>query len=219
MSSKLAAVITAQESNRYSEEGDLAQFGNVSLLEWKIAQLKDVFDSQSIYVATSSGKIRNIALQQNVNVVQRSLNNSFSEMISETLSQVDTEDILWANVTSPYFGATLFKVMIERYESRANNYDSVVASKKLSEYVFYQGKSLNFDINQHTSREDNEPVFVITNGCSIASKTQCLEHQKQFGLNPELVEIDRLASYEIKDVDSLAIASELLSQYFKENEV
>jgi hypothetical protein len=45
-------IIPALEKNRYSEHGDLVPFGETTLFEWKIPQVKKVKDIQSIYITS-----------------------------------------------------------------------------------------------------------------------------------------------------------------------
>ena len=54
---KIDIVIPALKKNRYSPKGDLASWGNTTLLEWKISQAKKINDIQNIYVATPDNEI------------------------------------------------------------------------------------------------------------------------------------------------------------------
>ena len=45
-----AIIIPAQEKNRYHDQGDLAPFGQTTLLEWKIAQCKEFVELSQINI-------------------------------------------------------------------------------------------------------------------------------------------------------------------------
>ena len=66
-----AVIIPAQEKNRYHELGDIAPFGDTTLLEWKIAQCKEFIRSSQIYINSESKNIEEIAIRSNVNFIER----------------------------------------------------------------------------------------------------------------------------------------------------
>jgi len=77
----IAVVISAQETNQYHKLGDLAPFGDTSLLEWKISQCKEFIDVSKIYINSDSDIIKNIALKEGVNFIKREKNQSYIELI------------------------------------------------------------------------------------------------------------------------------------------
>ena len=48
----ISIVIPASEKNKYSKKGDLSDWGDTSLLEWKISQAKKVRNIKNIFVTT-----------------------------------------------------------------------------------------------------------------------------------------------------------------------
>ena len=215
----VVAVIAAQEKNRYSEEGDLVQFGNLTLLEWKLTQLRDIFSSEEVWVTTPSDRVELVSRAMGVNVVRREKDAAFPEVIKQVVGAVSSDAILFANTTSPYLGSKDLLELIDCYNSVAHEYDSVVTVKRLQEYVVFRDKPLNYSIDGWVSRSEIEPLLCLTNGASIIRSEVAYSLGRQWGACPFWYEVDRLSSYEIKDIDDFVIACELLSTYYKAKEI
>lgn len=207
-----AVVIPAQEQNPYHDLGDLAPFGDTTLVEWKISQCKQFSADSFIYLSTASDKIFEIAKREGINAIKRSEDLSYGEMLSFTMQQISQEIIVWAIPTAPFVSGRLYENMLEKFLD-LTNYDSLVSVKKLKEYIFFQNERMNFS-EQFISRRDIEPVFQVTNGCYIAYKEHILKKQSLFGNNEFLYEIDDLAAVEIKDIEDFSFANNLISHYF-----
>lgn len=207
-----AIVIPAQETNKYHKFGDLAPFGDTTLLEWKIAQCKEFGKSSQIYISSDSEKIEEIAQKEGVNFRKRNQDLKYIEIIFETLKNINAEDIIWINPTSPFMSSQVYSDMYTKYKCESLN--SLVSVEKKKEYIFFNNKKLNFQDN-FISRSDIEPIYIMTNGCSIIKKNIALENSNLISLNPSFFEVDSFLSTEIKDVHDYSIALEMISIYFK----
>jgi len=105
--------------------------------------------------------------------------------------------------------------MLDKFICLENRFDSLITVLKLNEYIIFKNKALNFEMTGITGRELLEPVYKITNGCFIARRQIYSKYKKYFGVKPYLYEVDALTALEIKDVQDLTIANDLISLYFK----
>lgn len=109
-----AIIIPAQETNKYHKLGDLAPFGDTTLLEWKISQCKEFAPSSQIYISSDSEIIEEIAEKEEVNFIKRKTGLNYQDMLVETIDKVD---IIWINTTSPFMSANVYKAMYEKYQT------------------------------------------------------------------------------------------------------
>jgi len=207
-----AIIIPAQELNKYHKLGDLAPFGDTTLLEWKISQCKEFTKNSQIYISSNSEIIRNIALYEQVNFIQKDENCNYKDMVNNAVDQVDAEIIIWANTTSPFIGSSIYKNMYKKLKN--SNSSSIVSVEMKKEYLFYKNKKLNFS-TEFISREDIEPIYIMTNGCYITYKDEILKNGHLVGSKPILYEVDSFVSTEIKDINDYSIAKDLIFIYFK----
>lgn len=214
----IGVVLPALEKNRYSPLGDLVKFGGSTLLEWKITQLLKVVEKNSIYVSTPSGKIQDMAKAHGVNIIRRKPGSGIQDMMDTSIKEVRTGHILWTNATSPFLGPRHYDSMIKAYLGLdEKKYDSIIAVLRMREYIMYKDKPLNFDIRTSQIRSDIEPVFKVTNACSIAKREVCLKYKKDFGICPFLYEVDKFASMEISEIDDDSMLNDLVAHYFRQD--
>ena len=205
-------IIPAQETSRHHEKGDLAPFGDTTLLQWKIAQCKEFAKTSQIYVNSESQTIKNIVEEEGVNFIQRTTNKSYLDVVYNSISKVDGDNIIWLNCTAPFLdGKTIVKM---RDKFLNENLESLVTVEKKKEYIFYNNKQLNFE-NIFKSRVEIEPVYIMTNSCYIIKKELALNLKSLLNNNPTFYELDSFESIEINDVKDYKMAKEMINIYFK----
>ena len=207
-----AIIIPAQETNKYHKLGDLAPFGDTTLLEWKISQCKEFASSSQIYISSDSEIIEEISEKEEVNFIKRKTGLNYQDMLVETIDKIDTTDIIWINTTSPFMNANVYKAMYKKYQTE--DLSSLVSVEKKKEYIFFDNHKLNFS-DDFISRKDIEPIYIMTNGCYIIKKDTALQSKNLLSNNPELYEIDSFVASEIKDIQDYTIAKEMISIYFR----
>ncbi|MEK9627554.1 MAG: hypothetical protein VW455_00885 [Nitrospinota bacterium] len=219
MSDNFAVVIPALDSNQYYAEGDLVQFGDTTLLEWKIAQILGITSKEKIFISTPSEKIIDLAKSYGVNFVKRGMGSDPSQWIKESVDPIESDYVLWTHATSPFISAGDYRKMLDTFFDLPNDHDSLITVFKEQEYIIFQNKPLNFDVGKFKGRKEIEPVYRNTNGCYITPRENYRQNRIYFGEKPFYYEVDKLTSLEIKDIDHYEMALNLLSLYFKTKEI
>ncbi len=210
---KIAIVIPAQEVNKYHAKGDLAPFGDTTLLEWKISQCLESFNASDIFVTTDSLQAQSVAKLNNINAFIRGINVDYEDMVFDVVKKIDADYILWVNPTSPFISGAEYKNMIENFKSNLDKYNSLVTTSEKSDFVYYDNQQLNF--SKHAKgRSGTTPVYLATNGAYINSKSNILKNKELIGDNPLFYNLNFLESLEVKDVQTYSILKELISFYF-----
>ena len=214
MDDNLAIFIPAQDDNKYHELGDLAPFGDTTLLEWKISQCKEFMKDENIYLSSSSDKVYEIAKEESVNFVRRGHHyEDFDKVLYDFAEKIAEDTILWTNVTSPFLDKETYIKMYKKF-NQLEGCSLLVSSVERKEYSYFENSSLNFK-DKLVPRETIEPVNFITNGCYIFKKDFLLKDGLLFDdKNTHLYNLDKLSSIEIKDILDYAIANDLISIYF-----
>ncbi|MGP2657656.1 cytidylyltransferase domain-containing protein [Malaciobacter sp. WC5094] len=210
-----AIIIPAQETNKYHKLGDLAPFGDTTLLEWKISQCKEFASSSQIYISSDSEIIEEIAKKEEVNFIKRRKQISYAQIIKDTLFNVKEDIILWTNPTSPFFGFKDYQSMINDFRND-ESISSMVSVYSKYDYAYYDKKRLNFG-NTFTPRTKLIPIQIVTNGCYIIKKDIAIQNESLYIDSSFLYELDYLSSIEIKDLHTYQISTELISSYFKKD--
>lgn len=212
---KLTVIIPAQEINRYHKSGDLAPFGDTTLLEWKISQCKKCIDPSNIYILTSSNMIRDIAQKENIQIIKRDDSDDYKTVIMKSLGKINTENIMVCNVTTPFMNPSDYKIMIKQFLTRDKE-DSLVAIVKKQEYSFLERKKINF-VTNFTPREKLNPVALVNNGIYLFTKDSLVKTGSMIGDNPLFYELDDFSSIEIKDILTYQMSNNLIAFYIQKD--
>ncbi|OSM04802.1 NTP transferase domain-containing protein [Magnetofaba australis] len=213
----VAVVVPALQSNRYHPEGDLALFGDVTLLEWKLSQLREAFPLDHIYLSCPQQRVAQLAqfsLSKQVNLVQRPEGQSFLDFIASVCRMAPQENLMVAPPITPFMGADIYRRVLEAFANLGSEHDSVVTAVELREYIYdSQGKPVNF--SSLVSRQEISPVFQVVNGCYLTPKETLLRNHHQYGERPLFLPVDRLSALEVKTAEDLQMARALLPNHIQ----
>jgi len=215
MYKNIGVIIPALEKNRYSEDGDLVRFEDVSLLEWKMIQVKNFIDPSNVFISTRSARVEKIGRMYGMNVIKRKENDPMSKVIADCAKRIEKDIFLWTHVTSPFISSNDFKLMVDSFAKYDGKYDSLMAVFKLQEFIIFKDCALNFEMTKVSERKSLEPVYRVTNGCFIAKKAVYLKYGNYFGVKPYLYELDSLSSTEIKNADDLNMANNMVPIFLR----
>ena len=214
----IIAIIPALDQNKYSQLGDLSNWGDTTLLEWKISQLSLVDKIDKIVISTDSDKIKQVASKLDIEVFNRGKIMNLDEAVMHAISKLNSEDcILWAHPTFPFMDQHIFSAFINDYIEQGMPDDGSVTSRLLKEYLFDNNGPINFDNNDsQITRKNLKDIYMITNAAYIA-KCGCIKKRNRvFGLQPKFFDTPWLASLEISKSEDIDMFSDLIYKYFKD---
>lgn len=212
----IVCVIPGAAINRYSPKGDLAPFGDTTLLEWKIAQAKSVQETARVIVTTKDDQIAAVAKHCGVEVLGRSLSTDLSALYVDIAKTLHGSTIVWLNPTVPFMGPLQISRMINAFREQQGGNAGMVASSIIREYLFDEVGPINFKRGQPAfSRSELQPLWRITNGAYISEASAIEQWGRCFGDAPLQFEVPWLASLEIQDADQMKLFPSLVSLYFE----
>jgi CMP-N-acetylneuraminic acid synthetase/phosphoglycolate phosphatase-like HAD superfamily hydrolase len=217
-------VIPAQFGGKTYERNPLQPFGKdgITLLEWKINQVKKSFSSDDIFVSSSSDNVLTIAQSCGVNVIKRDKSidfeyeQPFGDIITDIVKAVDREHIVWISPTHPFMNELHYTKAISQYKKVISDstHDSLMSVFKMDDYIWIGNKSSNYTANKNQEyRENLLPTFKVTNGLFIIKKSFILTNHYYLGDNVYKLEVDKLASQDIDSKDDVIIAESLITHY------
>lgn len=203
---KLVAVIPVRAGSQRVKDKNVRRFAGKSLLEHKLDIIKKL-PVEDIIVNTDSEEAIEIAKKAGVSYHRRepyyaSSECSNSEFHHYLAKVTDSENILIAQVTAPL----IFKDSYERaikafYDKKC---DSLMSVKVLKEFIWYNGKPLNYSIEKMPNSQNLPEYIVPTFGLVIVKRDSMLETRSYIGKNPyfhkvtqeEAIDIDTELDFE-----------------------
>ena len=210
-------IIPALEKNRYSEYGDLVPFGETTLLEWKISQVKKVKGIKDIYITSSSNLIKSLCKKNDFKFLQRKPKIALDKLHRILGKKFKNEYLLWVNPTAPFFAGKDIDDFIKKFKKNSRKNDSAVTCYRDQEYFFYKNKSLNFDSSKNTiSREKINSLVRITPAAYLIRGSLAYKNGILLGKKPYFYYTNWLQSLELKTTKQINLFNGLLENYLKQ---
>ena len=193
--------------------------GQVTLLEWKISQVRDVLPPERIYVSTDSGRLKDIANSCGVSIHHRDPyladghRATFAEVITGIVKDIPYSQIAWITVTSPLHTADIYRAAFGAYQNEVldhKRYDSLITVNLLKEYFWNQNGPLNYTADAHHPPSQLLPaVYRVTNGLYMRDRDSILKSGYFIGTNPLKFEVDKIGGVDIDTEEDYRIAKAL----------
>jgi CMP-N-acetylneuraminic acid synthetase len=213
---ELSIIIPASKKNKYSNKGDLIEWGATTLFEWKVSQAKRLFKNSKIFVSTESNEIKKIAKEYNLNVINRKNSNNLDEIYNINNTKINTNYILYLFCTSPFLtDQTITKFIKNFFIMNKKGFDSALMYYLEHEYFYYKDKPVNFSIkNNFKERNKISPLKKITNGARIFKINKNDKKEKIFQKS-YFQKINWIESLEIKETKNLGTFENILNCFNK----
>jgi CMP-N-acetylneuraminic acid synthetase len=216
----ITAVIPVRECAGV-KDNSLLEFGDVTLMEWKIMQLKRVLPPSRIVLSTNSRRAIEIAEPYGIAVVEREDASCrrgvpFPEAVAGIVGKVKAKDIAICPCTAPMLGPSILKRAFEKYDEnrRKGTHMSLAAVNEMREYMWDGKKPLNYSCDASTPPANQLPTWYrVTNGLFMMGKELMQKRGYFLDENPCLFVVDNFSGMDIAYFDDYKIARELLSLY------
>lgn len=200
----------------------------ITLLAWKIRQLKTILPSQIIYVSTEANELKQIAMEEGVRVHHRDHyladghKASFSEVIVGIVKEIPHEHLAWITSVVPLMSPQEYLQGFREYRDHVipvtSDYDSLVSCNLLKEYLWDDHGAINYKATkEHTISQELPNIYRVTNGLYMASKTNILHHEYLLGDKPFKSCVSKIAGIDIDEYEDYEIARRLIGVYDASN--
>ncbi|MDD2725032.1 MAG: hypothetical protein PHH59_13555 [Methylovulum sp.] len=222
--SDISIVIPVREgSSRIKDKIFLPFHEQLTLLEWKIDQIKKVQTADRIFLSSNSNKVAQIAQAMGVEFLPRNEylsvghQASFSEVITGVVSELPTDHFAWVTVVVPLMAPSDYKRGFELYiENVVNNtnHDSLVSVNLLKEYFWDDNGPINYQADKnHTISQELPNIYRVTNGLYMRSKQATLDEGYFLGKNPYRHIVGKIAGVDIDENEDYQMALALKQFY------
>lgn len=209
---KVAAIMPIKLKNERCPGKNTKILGNKPLLQWELDSLKETELCDSISVYCSSEDIVPF-LPADVNFVKRpeylDLPTSNFTQIFETFIEKENADIyVYAHATAPFINVDTMKQCISAVKE--GEYDSAFCALKMQDYLWQEGKPLNFDAQNLPRTQDLIPIYQETSGIYVFTKEVFLKYHRRIGENPYIKEVNFKEAVDIDNPDDFILAEKLV---------
>ena len=222
--SDISVIIPVREgSSRIKSKIFLPFHEQMSLLEWKIDQLKKVQSPDKIFISSNSDRVKAIAQELNLGFLARSEylsvghQASFSEVITGIVQKIPTQHFAWVTVVVPLMKPAEYREAFELYLDKVvkhKTHDSLVSVNLLKEYFWDDQGPINYQANKnHTISQDLPNIYRVTNGLYMRSKADTLRDEYFLGPNPYRHQVSKMSGVDIDEYEDYQVALALKHFY------
>lgn len=205
---KIVAVMPIKLKNERCPGKNIKMLGSRPLLQYELTTLKETNMIDRIIVYCSDERISEYLIN-GVEFVKRprkldeptSNFNQIFECFEET---VDADIYVYAHATAPF---VKLETMIECILAvKSGEFDSAFCAIKLQDYLWQNGKPLNFDAEDLPRTQDLNPIYQETSGIYVFTKNVFEKYKRRIGVNPYIKEVSFKEAVDIDTPDDFKLA-------------
>lgn len=209
---KIVSIIPIKMNNERLPNKNIRLLGGVPLVSYVQKMLLNVNDIQERYVFCSSKEIKEYLLPDMIYLQRaRELDlptSNFTQIFESFSSMVEADIYVYAHATAPFIRAETTKECIKAVLS--GKYDSAFCAVMIQDYLWSNGKPLNFDAENLPRSQDLQPIYRETSGTYVFTKEVFKKYHRRVGHNPFIKKVSFKESIDINTLDDFKLAEEFV---------
>lgn len=218
---KITAVIPIRTGSQRVKDKNLRRFGDTTLLELKIKTLLNVPELGKIIVNTNSQEAIEIVKKHPAFLLNKKLDYhrreeyyassqcSGSEFFKHLGEVTDTDIFVYSPCTSPFVTPKTFSKCINSFIKSSNDCDCVASVSSVKEFLWLNGKPLNYDPLNAPNSQDLPDVVALNFGVTVVGRDDLIRNRNIIGKHPKFVIISDVESIDIDNPLDFYIAEQL----------
>lgn len=206
---KTVAIVPMKLNNRRLPQKNTKAFKNGKPLCWYILEtLKQVNGIDEVYVYCSNPSIKDF-IPSDVKYLQRPTSldqdtTSMTEVLTLFAKEVSADIYVMTHTTAPFVKKESIEKGLNAVKS--GEYDSSFAAKKLQDFLWQDGKPLNYNLDNIPRTQDLPSLYVETSGFYIYTSSVINNLNRRIGEKPYVVEVGEIESVDIDEPEDFIIA-------------
>ncbi len=126
------------------------------------------------------------------------------DIYREFIKEVDADIYVLAHTTSPFIKISSIENAIEHILNGEN--DSAFSAERIQTFAWYQGKPINYDLNDVPRTQDMEPIWVETSAFFMFKKEVFTKYNRRIGFKPFIQEVSGIEAIDIDEPKDFELA-------------
>ena len=212
MRMKIVAVVPIKLNSERLPNKNIKVFeGGMPLCYYIFKTLKRLRGVDEIYVYCSDTRVIDY-VPSGVRFLQRSENldkntTKINEVLSAFANDVVADVYVMTHATSPFIKSDSIQRGLDAVKE--GGYDSAFAVKKIQDFLWKDGRPLNYDLDNIPRSQDIEPLWEETSGFYIYERGVIMEKNRRIGDKPYMVEVNGIEATDINTPEDWEIANTL----------
>lgn len=213
---KITAVVPIRSGSQRVKDKNLRPFAGTNLMELKLRTLLQVPELTSIVVNTNSEEaisIVNKSYSGGVKIHRReeyyaSSQCSGSEFFRHLGEVTDTDVFIYCPCTSPFVKPKTISQCIKTFLC-SNDCDSVSTVSLVKEFLWLDGKPVNYDPQHAPNSQDLPDIVALNFGTTVVSRDDLIKNSNIIGKSPKFVTTSDIEAIDIDTPLDFYIAEQI----------
>ena len=209
---KIAAVMPIKLNNERLPGKNTKLLGDKPLLRYELDSLLETARVDDISVFCSDESVCRF-LPEGVSFLRRDErldlpSSNFTQIFDSFQSLKKADVYVYAHATAPFVSVGTMRELIDAVTSGC--YDSAFCAVKIQDFLWQDGKPLNFDAANLPRSQDLQPIYRETSGVYVFTREVFKTHRRRVGLNPLVKEVTFRESVDVNTPEDFALAEAML---------
>lgn len=210
---KIVAIMPIKTNNERLPHKNTKILGEKPLLRYELDTLLTIEKIEKIYVYCSDETIKNY-IPNDVEFLKRPdyldlPTSNFTQIFESFMKIIDADIYVYAHATAPFVCKRTMEECIEKVYSGEN--DSAFCATRIQDYLWKDGKPLNFDASNLPRSQDLEVIYRETSGIYVFTKEVFFKNNRRIGDNPYIKEVTYKEAVDINNPEDFEMAQYLLN--------
>lgn len=208
---KTVAFVPIRLNSKRVKGKNLRLLGNKPLMNYMLDTLVQSTGIDEVYVYCSNTEVIPL-LPEGVHFLMRPAHLDRDETLGKEIydaftSVIDADLYILAHTTSPFIKTTTLENAIQKIKTEG--YDSAFSVERVQTFAWYNGKPLNYELNNIPRTQTIEPIYVETSGFFMFKREVWKELGQRIGNNPYMAIIDKVEGIDIDWPDDFDFAEQI----------
>ncbi len=219
---KVVAIVPIKLNNQRCPGKNIKNISNdTPLIHCILSTLKKAKNIDDIYVYCSNEDIKQYLLP-GIKFLKRSTSldsddTSMNEVLAAFANQVESDIYVLSHATAPFLTVETINACIDNVLNDKN--DSALTVYKLNEFLWKDGKPINYTPERIPRTQDLAPLYAETSGLYVFRKNLIKFENRRVGNNPYIKEVGAIEAIDIDTPDDFTIASGIYNSYLNKKRI
>ena len=200
----ITVLIAVRGGSKRVPQKNVRPFCGSSMLELKVQQALRLESVNNVVVTSDDDEMLEMADKLGATAMKRdpyyaSDTVPMGDVYIHLASILDCKDILWTPVTSPLVQDKTVQDCIDIYQ-HLTEYDSVVTTNIIKEYMWLDNKAINYDPKNHPRSQDLPEIYALNFAVNILPRELMIKNKNILG--------DDFYAYMLDEVEALDVDTE-----------
>lgn len=214
----IKALIPVRAGSQRVKNKNIRPFADSNLLEIKIKQMLRIKELDGVIVNSDSDEMLEIAKSLGAEIFKRDAYFASSEVSANELYRniaetTDSDLILYTHVTNPLLKDETIISIIDKYRRLSNNYDSITTVSPVKEFLWQNGKPINYDVDNKPRSQDLPEIFALNHAINLVPRKLMYERKDLMGYKPYFYILDDIEATDIDNELDFEFAEFMYKKY------